>query len=252
MQIVRFKTEVNTSYGGLEGGVIVEYSGTPWSPFRRGRRRLPLKHAVLLAPTLPSKIIGVELNHRDRAAEMGRLAPDEPRFFLKPTTTLVGPNDPIVYPPISASVEYGAELAVVIKRRCRNVPAERVREYVLGYTCLNDVTARDLESKGLPLRAKGFDTFCPLGPCIATDLDPNAVAIETYVNGGLRQSSSTKELIFPVEEVVARIAQVMTLLPGDVIAMGTPAGVGPLAAGDRVEVRIEGIGSLRNTVVKLG
>lgn len=252
MQIVRFKTEANTSYGVLEGGVVVEYSGTPWSLFRRGRRRLPLKHAVLLAPTLPSKIIAVELNYRDRAAEMERLAPAEPRFFLKPTTTLVGPNDPIVYPPISASVEYGAELAVVIKRRCRNVPAERVREYVLGYTCLNDVTARDLESKGLPLRAKGFDTFCPLGPCITTDLDLNAVAIETYVNGGLCQSSSTKELIFPVEEIVARIAQVMTLLPGDVIATGTPAGVGPLAAGDRVEVRIEGIGSLRNTVVKLG
>ena len=119
-------------------------------------------------------------------------------------------------------------------------------------TCLNDVTARDLESKGLPLRAKGFDTFFPLGPCIATDVDPNAVAIEAYVNGGLCQSSSTEELTFPVEEIVARIAQVMTLLPGDVIATGTPAGVGPLAAGDRVEVRIEGIGSLRNTVVKLG
>src|SRR5216683_297273 len=206
MQIVRFKTEANTSYGVLEGGVVVEYSGTPWSPFRRGRRRLPLKHAVLLAPTLPSKIIAVELNYRDRAAEMERRAPDEPRFFLKPTTTLVGPNDPIVYPPMSASVEYEAELAVVIKRRCRSVPAERVREYVLGYT---------------------------------------------YVNGGLCQSSSTTELIFPVEEIVARIAQVMTLLPGDVIATGTPAGVGPLAAGDRVEVRIEGIGSLRNTVVKL-
>src|SRR3989454_8899868 len=192
MQIVRFKTEANTSYGVLEGGVVVEYSGTPWSPFRRGRRRLPLKHAVLLTPTFPSKIIGVELNYRDRAAEMERLAPDEPRFFLKPTTTLVGPNDPIVYPPISASVEDGAELAVVIKRRCRNVPAERVREYVLGYTCLNDVTARDLQEKGFWVGAKGFDTFSPLGPCIATDIDPDAVAVETFVNGELRQSSSTK------------------------------------------------------------
>src|SRR5213593_1465702 len=250
MQIVRFRTEVNTSYGVLEGGVVVEYSGTPWSPFRRGRRRLPLKHAVLLAPALPTKIIGVELNYRDRAAEMERLAPDEPRFFLKPTTTLVGPNDPILYPSISASVEYGADLAVVIKRRCRNVPAERVREYVLGYTCLNDVTARDLESKGLWLRAKAFDTFCPLGPCIATDIDPDAAAVETFVNGGLRQSSSTKELSFPTDEIVALIAQVMTLLPGDVVAIGTPAGVGPLEPGDRVEVRIEGIGSLKNPVVK--
>src|SRR5256712_7507440 len=226
MQIVRFRTEVNTSYGVPEGGVVVESSATPWSPFRRGRRRLPLKHAVLLAPALPTKIIGVELNYRDRAAEMERLAPDEPRFFLKPTTTLVGPNDPILYPPISASVEYGAELAVVIKRRCRNVPAERVREYVLGYTCLNDVTARDLESKGLPLRAKGFDTFCPLEPCIATDLDPNAVAIETYVNGGLCQSSSTTELTFPVEGSVGLLAQVLNPLPGDGNATRSPAGEG--------------------------
>jgi 2-keto-4-pentenoate hydratase/2-oxohepta-3-ene-1,7-dioic acid hydratase in catechol pathway len=251
MLIVRFKTEATTSYGALEGTAVVQYSGTPWSSFRRGRRRLPLRHAVLLAPTVPSKIIGVELNYRDRAAEMDRCAPDEPRFFLKPTTTLVGPGDPIVYPPSSGRVEYGAELAVVIKRRCRNVPAERAREFVLGYTCLNDVTARDLQAKGLPMRAKGFDTFSPLGPCIATDIDPDAAAIETYVNGELRQSSSTKELIFRVEDLVARIAQVMTLLPGDVIATGTPAGVGPLEPGDRVEVRIEGIGSLKNTVVKL-
>jgi len=182
MQIVRFKTTTNTSYGALEGGDVVQYSGTPWSPFRRGRRRLALKHAVLLTPTLPSKIVGIELNYRCRAAETERTAPAEPRFFWKPTTTLVGPGDPIVYPTLSALVEHGAGLAVVIKRRCRNVPAERVREYVLGYTCLNDVTARDLQAKGFGLRAKGFDTFCPLGPCIATDIDPDAVAIETYVH----------------------------------------------------------------------
>lgn len=251
MQIVRFNAEGRTSYGALEGAAVVEYSGTPWSVFRRGRRRFPLKQTVLLAPTVPSKIIGVELNYRERAAEIGRRVPDEPRFFLKPTSSLVGPDDPIVYPPISARVEYGAELAIVIKRRCRNVPAAQARAYVLGYTCLNDVTAGDLQARGLALRAKGFDTFCPLGPCIATDIGTDAVAIEAYVNGELRQSSSTKELVFPVDEIVARIAQVMTLLPGDVIATGTPAGAGPLAPGDRVEVRIEGIGSLKNTVVKL-
>ena len=250
VQIVRFKTDTNTSYGALEGCDVVEYSGTPWGPFRRGRRRVPLKHAVLLAPAVPSKIVVVELNHRCHAETAGT-APAEPRFFLKPTTTLAGPDDPIVYPPLSALVEHGAGLAVVIKRRCRNVPAERVREYVLGYTCLNDVTARDLASKGFWLKAKAFDTFCPLGPCIATDIDPDAVAVETFVNGGLRQSSSTKELIFPADEIVARIAQVMTLLPGDVVATGTPAGTGPLEPGDRVEVRIEGIGGLKNTVVKL-
>ena len=249
MQIVRFKTDTNMSYGALEGSDVVEYSGTPWGPFRRGRRRLPLKHVVLLAPTLPSKIVGVELNHRGEAAATEALA--EPRFFMKPTTTLVGPDDPIVYPALSALVEHGAGLAVVIKRRCRNVPADRVREYVLGYTCLNDVTARDLQEKGFWLGAKGFDTFCPLGPCIATDIDPDVVAVETFVNGALRQSSSTKELIVPADEIVARIARVMTLLPGDVVATGTPAGTGPLEPGDRVEVRIEGIGSLKNTVVKL-
>ena len=250
MQIVRFKTDTNMSYGALEGGDVIEYSGTPWGPFRRGRRRVPLKHAVLLAPTVPSKIVVVELNYRCHG-EAARTAPAEPRFFLKPPTTLAGPDDPIVYPPLSELVEHGAGLAVVIKRRCRNVPAERVREYVLGYTCLNDVTARDLASKGLWVRAKAFDTSCPLGPCIATHIDPDAVAVETFVNGVLRQSSSTKDLIFPTDEIVARIAQVMTLLPGDVVATGTPPGAGPLEPGDRVEVRIEGIGSLKNTVVKL-
>lgn len=250
MQIVRFKTDTNTSYGALEGGDVIEYSGTPWGPFRRGRRRIPLKHAVLLAPTVPSKIVVVELNHRCHG-EAARSAQAEPRFYLKPPTTLAGPDDPIVYPPLSELVEPGAGLAVVIKRRCRNVPAERVREYVLGYTCLNDVTARDLASKGLWLRAKAFDTFCPLGPCIATHIDPDAVAVETFVNGGLRQSWSTKDLIFPADEIVARIAQVMTFMPGDVVATGTPPGAGPLEPGDRVEVRIEGIGSLKNTVVKV-
>jgi 2-keto-4-pentenoate hydratase/2-oxohepta-3-ene-1,7-dioic acid hydratase in catechol pathway len=249
MQIVRFRTDTSMSYGSLEGCDVVEYTGTPWGPFRRGRRRVPLRHAVLLAPTVPSKIVVFELNHR--CPETAPSASAEPRFYLKPTTTLAGPDDPIVYPPLSDLVEHGAGLAVVIKRRCRNVPAERVREYVLGYTCLNDVTARDLASKGLWVRAKAFDTFCPLGPCIATDIDPDAAAVETFVNGGLRQSSSTEALIFPADEIVARIAQVMTLLPGDVVATGTPAGAGPLEPGDRVEVRIAGIGSLKNTVVKL-
>jgi len=251
MQIVRFKTDTNTSYGVLEGCDVVEYSGTPWGPFRRGRRRVPLKHAVLLAPAVPSKIVVVELNHRCHAETAGT-APAEPRFFLKPTTTLAGPDDPIVYPPLSALVEHGAGLAVVIKRRCRNVPAERVREYVLGYTCLNDVTARDLQEKdGRGTRAKAFDTFCPIGPCVTTDIDPSALAIEAYVNGEVRQSSSTKEMVFPIEDLVARVSQVMTLLPGDVITTGTPAGVGPLRPGDRVEVRIESIGILKNPVVKL-
>ena len=252
MRIVRFKAGGKTRYGALEGSVVVEYSGTPWSLFRRGRRRYPLKQSVLLAPVVPSKIVAVGLNYRDHAKEMGRPLPDELRIFLKPPTALIGPDDPIVYPACSTRVDHEAELAIVIKRRCRNVPPERAREFVLGYTCLNDVTARDLQERdGGPTRAKAFDTFCPLGPCIATDIDPNAVTVEALVNGEIRQASSTRELIFPVEEIVARVSQVMTLLPGDVIATGTPPGVGPLRPGDRVEIRIEGIGSLTNTVVKV-
>ena len=252
MQIVRFRAAGKTRYGALEGPVVVEYSGTPWSVFTRGRRRYALKQVVLLAPTLPSKIVAVGLNYRDHAAEMGAPIPDEPRIFLKPPSAIIGPDDPIVLPPQSARVEHEAELAVVIKKRCRNVPVERVRDYVLGYTCLNDVTARDLQARDRgPTRAKAFDTFCPLGPCIATDIEPNAVKVEAFVNGIVRQSGSTKDFVFPMEDVVARVAAIMTLLPGDVIATGTPAGVGPLTAGDRVEIRIDGVGALKNPVVKL-
>lgn len=165
MQIVRFKAGGKTRYGALEGAVVVEYSGTPFTLFRRGRRRYPLRQTVLLAPVVPSKIVAVGLNYRDHAKELGLPVPVEPRIFLKPATSVVGPDDPIVYPPQSARVDHEAELAVVMKRRCRNVPPARAREYVLGYTCLNDVTARDLQQHdGLPARAKGFDTFCPIGP----------------------------------------------------------------------------------------
>jgi 2-keto-4-pentenoate hydratase/2-oxohepta-3-ene-1,7-dioic acid hydratase in catechol pathway len=207
---------------------------------------------VLLAPVLPSKIVAIGLNYRDHAAELGLSIPAEPVIFLKPVSALIGPDDPILYPPQSQRVDHEAELAIVMRRRCRNVPAGRAREHVLGYTCLNDVTARDIQMKDRqPVRAKAFDSFCPIGPCVATDIDPNAVAIEAYVNGELRQSSNTKELIFSVEDIVARVSEIMTLLPGDVIASGTPAGVGPLVPGDRVEVRIQGIGSLQNPVVKV-
>jgi 2-keto-4-pentenoate hydratase/2-oxohepta-3-ene-1,7-dioic acid hydratase in catechol pathway len=252
MQIVRFKASGKTRYGVLEGSSIAEYSGTPFTMFRRSRRRYPLKHVVLLAPVVPSKIVGIALNYRERAAAEGLTIPDEPPMFLKPMTTLIGPDDPIVYPPISTRVEHEAELAVVMKRRCHDVPAPRAREYVLGYTCLNDVTARDLQEKdGRGSRAKAFDTFCPIGPCIATDVDPNALTIEAYVNGELRQSASTKEMIFPIEDIVAHVSRIMTLLPGDVIATGTPPGIGPLQPGDWVEVRIESIGTLKNPVVRL-
>ncbi len=252
MRIVRFKAAGKTRYGALEGSHVVEYSGTPFGNFKRGRRRFPLKQVVLLPPVIPSKIVAIGLNYRDHAEEVGLPIPDEPYIFFKPVSALVGPDDPIVLPPISARVDYEGELAIVIKKLCRNAPVARAREYALGYTCLNDVTARDLQQKdGHPNRAKAFDTFAPMGPCIATALDPNALDIETYLNGERKQASNTKMFVFPVDDIIARVSQVMTLLPGDVISTGTPAGIGPMRSGDRVEVRIEGIGTLRNSVVRI-
>ncbi len=252
MKIARFKANGKTRYGILEGNHIVEYAGTPFGPFKRGRKKFLLTQVVLLAPTAPSKIVAVGLNYRDHAEEVNLPIPEEPILFIKPSTSVVGPGDPIVYPPLSTRVDFEAELAIVVKKRCRNVPAERGREYILGYSCLNDVTARDLQRKdGQWTRAKSFDTFCPLGPYIATDINPNGVTIESYLNGERKQASNTKHFIFPVDEVVSRISRVMTLLPGDVIATGTPSGIGPMQPGDKIEVRIEGIGSLKNPVVKI-
>jgi 2-keto-4-pentenoate hydratase/2-oxohepta-3-ene-1,7-dioic acid hydratase in catechol pathway len=252
MQIVRFRAAGKILYGALEGSQIVEYAGTPYGAFKRARKKYPLRHAVLLAPVVPSKIVAVGCNYRERAQEIEAPIPAEPIIFLKALSALCGPDDPIVCPPDAASVEYEGELAVVIKKRCRQVSVERAREHVLGYTCLNDVTARHLVGPDRPwARAKSFDSFCPVGPCIATDLDPHAAEVETYVNGAKRQASNTKALIFPVEDLLARISAVMTLLPGDIIATGTPGGVGPMVPGDRVEVRIEGIGALKNPVIRM-
>ncbi len=211
-----------------------------------------MKQAVLLAPVVPTKIVALALNYREHAEEMRLAVPDEPLLFLKPLSALCGPDDPIIYPLQASRVDYEGELAIVIRKRCRHASPERAREYVLGYTCLNDLTARDIEEHDHQrTRAKAFDTFCPIGPCISTDIDPNAAEVETWVNGERRQVGNTKGFVFPVEDVVARVSAVMTLLAGDVIATGTPAGVGPLLPGDRVEVRIDGIGSLKNPVIKL-
>jgi 2-keto-4-pentenoate hydratase/2-oxohepta-3-ene-1,7-dioic acid hydratase in catechol pathway len=252
MQIVRFRVQSKTRYGVVDGAVVIEYAGTPWTLFRRGRRRYPLRQVVLLAPALPSKIVAVGLVGRDPGAVPARPGSDEPRIFFKPISALVGPDDPIVAPAQCQHLECQPALAAVIKRRCRNVPAARAREYVLGWAGLNDVTARDVEARdGDWTRAKAFDTFCPVGPCITTDLDPHAATIETWVNGALRAAASTKELGFAVEDVLARVSAVMTLLPGDVVATGAPAVSGPVAPGDRVEIRIDGVGRLKNTVVRL-
>lgn len=252
MRIVRFKAAGKIRYGVLEGAQIVEYAGTPYGTFKKARKRYPLRQAVLLTPVAPTKVVVVALNHRDRVEEMSVATPDEPALFFKPLSALCGPDDPIIVPAQARRVDYEGELAVVIKKRGRHVPLERAREYVLGYTCLNDVTVRDPHAgAAFSQRAKSYDSFCPVGPCIATDIDPGSVDVETYLNGERKQGSSGKDLIFSVEDLVARISAVMTLLAGDVIATGTPAGVGPMQSGDKVEVRIGGIGSLRNPVIKL-
>ena len=213
---------------------------------------LPLVSTRLLAPVTPSKIVCVGRNYREHARELGNEPPTEPLIFFKPPSSVIGPEENVVYPAISERVDYEGELAVVIGKRCRNLrPDEDVRGYIRGYTCLNDVTARDLQRKdGQWTRGKGFDTFCPVGPVVNDELDPWAgLLVESRVNGEVRQHGTTKDFIFPLDVVVRYISRVMTLFPGDLIATGTPEGVGSLNAGDVVEISVEGVGTLSNPVV---
>jgi 2-keto-4-pentenoate hydratase/2-oxohepta-3-ene-1,7-dioic acid hydratase in catechol pathway len=205
---------------------------------------------TVLAPVMPSKIVCIGLNYKDHAAEQGKPLPAEPLIFLKPSSAVIAPGEAIVLPDGVGRVDYESELAVVIGRRATRVSEAEALSHVLGLTCMNDVTARDLQKKdGRYTRAKGFDTFAPLGPCIATGLTADDLAVTGLVNGQVRQQSSTRELIFPVATLIAYISRIMTLLPGDVVSTGTPAGIGPLQAGDEIVVRVQGIGELRNPVV---
>ena len=211
---------------------------------------VPLDAVRLLAPVLPSKIVAVGRNYADHAEELGNPMPEEPMIFLKPSTSVIGPGDDIPYPGQSTRVDHEAELAVVVGRLARRVPLEEVGKFVLGYTCANDVTARDLQDRdGQWTRAKSFDGFCPLGPWVETELNPLDLAVECRVNGDTRQAGRTSQIAFGPAELIEFVSQVMTLLPGDVVLTGTPAGVGPLQVGDRVEVEVEGIGVLQNGVV---
>jgi 2-keto-4-pentenoate hydratase/2-oxohepta-3-ene-1,7-dioic acid hydratase in catechol pathway len=205
----------------------------------------------LLAPVLPrSKVIGIGRNYAAHAAEMGQDVPDEPLMFIKPNTSVIGPNEPIFYPRQTKELHFEGELAVVIGRICRDVPKEKVSDVVFGYTIGNDVTARDLQRKdGQFTRAKGFDSFCPLGPWIETELATEELTVETRLNGDLKQQGNTRDLIFDLPTLVAHVSSVMTLLPGDVILTGTPEGVGPMDVGDEVDVTISGLGTLTNKVV---
>ncbi len=249
MRLVRFQVGDRTASGILTGDEITELDGDVIGPLMTLKTRHARAAVKLLAPCSPGKIVAAGLNYRDHAAEIGLAVPAEPVIFLKPSTTVIGPGDAIRYPRMSAQVDYEAELGVVIKDRVKDIAPDEAKAHILGYTCANDVTARDLQRRdGQWTRAKSFDTFCPVGPWIETELDPGDLLIESFLNGERRQSSRTTQFIFPVHHLVSFISQIMTLLPGDLIITGTPAGIGPMRPGDEVEVRIEGIGSLKNIV----
>ncbi len=233
----------------MKGEEVTELAGDFFGALKTLETNHALSSVKLLAPCSPSKVIAVGLNYRDHARELGLPVPDTPVIFLKPPTTVVGPGDAILYPEMSSQVDYEAELGIIIKDRAKNIRPEEARGYILGFTCANDITARDLQKKdGQWSRAKSFDTFCPVGPWIETGLDPDDILVEAYLNGEQRQSSRTSQFIFKIDYIVSFISQIMTLYPGDLIITGTPAGIGPMKHGDEIEVRIEGIGSLMNTI----
>lgn len=255
MKYCRFLLEDAPRFGLIEGGAITRVLAMPEAGGSEDRlpQPLPLEQAKLLAPVQPSKIICVGRNYREHASELGNEVPAEPLLFFKPPSSVIAHGDAIVRPPQSLTqrVDFEGELGVVIGKLCRKLGAEEdVRGYIRGYTCVNDVTARDLQKKdGQWTRAKGFDTFCPVGPIVTGEGDPwGGLEVETRVNGSPRQRGNTRDFIFSLDAIIRYVSQVMTLLPGDLISTGTPSGVGPLQAGDLVEVSVEGVGTLRNPV----
>ena len=249
MRIVRVYTGEDVRYGLAEATTITLISDEPFAAWET-EDVIPLAGARLMPPTTPTKIVCVGVNYRGHALEMGHDLPPEPLIFLKPPTSVNAPMGEIRLPEISRQVDHEGELAAVIGRRAHRIAPEEAASCILGYTCANDVTARDLQKRdGQWTRAKGFDGFCPLGPWIDTDVDPSDLLLETYVNGEQRQSARTSDMIFDVPRLVSFVSEVMTLLPGDVVLTGTPPGVGPIRGGDTVEVRIEGIGSLMSRVL---
>ena len=251
MKLCRFQVQGESGYGRIEGNQIQVYRGELPGARELSGRTFPLGDVRLLAPLVPSKIIGIGRNYAAHAREFGNAPPEEePMIFLKPPSAVISPGDAIVLPAVSNRVDHEAELGVIIGRKARNLSEEDdPLGYVLGYTCVNDVSARDLQKKdGQFTRGKGFDTFCPFGPWIETELDPADVLVIGRVNGQVRQQARTSDMIFSVRHLIRFLAGIMTLLPGDLISTGTPAGVGPLVPGDVVEVEVEGIGVLHNPV----
>jgi 2-keto-4-pentenoate hydratase/2-oxohepta-3-ene-1,7-dioic acid hydratase in catechol pathway len=250
VRIARYVHDGEVAFGVVEGEDLAELASHPFGPVTFTGTRRPLGEVRLLAPVLPSKVVAIGKNYAAHASEMGGDVPEQPLIFLKPSTAVIGTGDPIAYPPSSQQVDYEGELAVVIGRLCRDVPEERAMEVVLGYTCGNDVTARDQQrSDGQWSRAKGYDSFCPLGPWLETEVDVADLRLTTTLNGAVKQDGRTSQIVHKVPALIAYVTACMTLLPGDVLLTGTPAGVGPVSVGDEVAVEIEGIGRLVNPVV---
>jgi 2-keto-4-pentenoate hydratase/2-oxohepta-3-ene-1,7-dioic acid hydratase in catechol pathway len=251
VKIARFSHHDSIRFGIVDDTDLVVLSGDPlFAGLETTGERVPLSQAALLAPVIPrSKIVCVGRNYHDHAAEFGNEAPTEPMLFLKPNTAVIGPGDAIVRPPQSQRTDFEGELAVVIGRVGKNVPVERALDHVFGYTIANDVTARDLQrSDGQWARAKGFDTFCPLGPAIETEFDLDGARLTSRLNGTITQDAPLTDMVHSVADIIAYASAAFTLLPGDVILTGTPAGVGPFEAGDQIEIEITGLGTLRNSV----
>jgi 2-keto-4-pentenoate hydratase/2-oxohepta-3-ene-1,7-dioic acid hydratase in catechol pathway len=249
-RIYRVRSGMGGRYAVERGGNLCWLEGDIFGEYRPGAEIVD-KGLQFIAPVQPSKIMAIGLNYKDHAAEMKKALPAEPLVFMKPATSVIGPEHAIAIPAWAGRIDHEAEMAIVIGRRASRVPVAQAMDYVLGVTCLNDVTARELQVKDVQYtRAKGFDTFAPIGPCVAVDLDPSNLAVEGWVNGEKRQASSTNQLIFPVPELIAFVTRFCTLEPGDIITTGTPSGVGALKAGDRVMVKVEGVGALSNPCVE--
>ncbi|MDD4504093.1 MAG: fumarylacetoacetate hydrolase family protein [Clostridiaceae bacterium] len=249
MKLVRFESQGNVSYGLVEDSMVYKIEGDIFSAYKVTEEKFKLSDIKLLAPCKPSKIVAVGINYRDHAAEMNNDLHEDPVLFIKPSTAVIGPEEKIIRPQMSHRVDYEAELGLVIGKQAKNVESNEAFQYVLGATCFNDVTARDLQEKdGQWTRAKSFDTFAPMGPFIVTGVDYNNIDIELVLNGETKQKSNTSYFITKAHEIVSYISRIMTLYPGDVIATGTPAGVGPMSKGDIVEVRLQGVGILKNYI----
>jgi len=253
MKIVRFAIDNKVKHGVLSGNSIQCLEDKPFRHVKLSDRHYRLDEVTLLAPCKPSKIVALGLNYHGHAREMNAPIPDAPLIFLKPSTAVIGPEENIIYPSSSHRVDYEAELGVVIKKPTWRVSEEDALDYVLGYTCFNDVTARDIQQHDQQwTRAKSYNTFAAMGPCIETELDPDNAEVESYLNGDLKQKGNTSDLIYNVRLLINFTSHVMSLLPGDIIATGTPSGIGPMYPGDTIEIKINGIGTLRNYVSENG